>query len=65
MAALHLPKGHIMNPRWSPIELKRLRAYAKRGLTARIAAEKLGRPYIATRVKASQSVPPIRFNGTK
>ncbi len=49
-----------MNPRWSPTELKRLRSYAKKGYSARIAAEKLGRPYIATRVKASEQG--IRFN---
>jgi hypothetical protein len=49
-----------MNPRWSPIELKRLRAYARKGYSAREAAKAVGRPYIATRVKASEQR--IRFN---
>jgi hypothetical protein len=50
---------------WSPSELTRLRRYAKKGYSAREAAKAVGRPYIATRVKASQTKPPIRFNSFK
>lgn len=51
-----------MNPRWSKTELKIMRIYAKAGWSARDTAYVLRRPYIATRVKASQTKPPIRFN---
>lgn len=49
-----------MAMRWSKTELKLMRVYAKAGWSARDTAYVLRRPYIATRVKASEQR--IRFN---
>lgn len=40
------------NRPWSPFEIARLRGYASDGLSARLAAEKLGRSTGATKYKA-------------
>lgn len=40
--------------KWSEVEVRRMRRFAKAGDSCRVAAQRLGRGYAATRFKASQ-----------